>query len=215
MLPVTLSLFVFGLVFGTLAAQKALTMIEALAMSALVYGGLAQVVSLQSWPSEFTVATLSALALATLTVNSRLFLMSLTFRPWLGRLPVWQAYASLLVVTDVTWLRTMRYRGEGGSDVGFLLGSGLFLYAIWLLSTGIGFVFSGWLTNPRAFGIDLLIPAFFATLLIPAWRGARRAVPWLIAGMVAVATQWLIEGYWYIIAGAVCGAISAGFIVDD
>jgi predicted branched-subunit amino acid permease len=202
-------------VFGTLAAQKALTLVEALAMSAFVYGGLVQMVSLQSWPSEFTLAALSALTLATLTVNSRLFLMSLTFRPWLGALPPWQAYPTLLLVTDVGWLRASRYRSEGGSDVGFFLGGGLFLYAIWLLSTGVGFVFSGWLTNPKALGIDLLIPAFFATLLIPAWRGARRALPWLVAGIVAAIVQWLFAGYWYIIAGAISGAITAGLSGDD
>jgi predicted branched-subunit amino acid permease len=215
MMPVTPSLCVFGLVFGTLASQKALTLVETLAMSALVYGGLAQMVSLQSWPGEFTFATLSALALVTLTVNSRLFLMSLTFRPWLSELPAWQAYPTLLFVTDVAWLRAMRYRSEGGSDVGFFLGGGLLLYAIWLLSTGAGVVFAGWLTNPKAFGIDLLIPAFFATLLIPAWRGARPAIPWLIAGLVAVAVNSFVTGYWYIIAGAVSGAITAGLIGDE
>ena len=87
--------------------------------------------------------------------------------------------------------------------------------ADWLASTAAGVLFSNWLTNPRALGIDLLLPIFFATLLIPAWRGARRAVPWLVAGLVAAAVNGFVAGYWYIIAGAVSGAVSAGFIGDD
>ncbi len=213
--PVIVSLFATGLVFGTLAAQKGLTLLDAMAMSGFVYAGLAQVVSLQSWPQEFTLATLLTLMLVTLTVNLRFFLMSITLRPWFGGLPAWQAYPILFYVTDVGWLRAMRYRAEGGSDVGFFLGGGIFLHIVWLVSTAAGVEFSNWLTNPRALGIDLLLPIFFATLLIPAWRGPRRAVPWLIAGLVAVAVQWLVEGYWYIIAGAVSGALSAGVIADE
>jgi predicted branched-subunit amino acid permease len=158
---------------------------------------------------------LLTLMLVTLTVNLRLFLMSITFRPWFGALRPWQAYPILFFITDIGWLRAMGYRAKGGSDVGFFLGGGLFLYVVWLVSTAAGVVFSNWLTNPRAFGIDLLLPIFFATLLIPAWRGPRRAVPWLIAGIAAVVVQWLVAGYWYIIAGAVSGALSAGVIADD
>jgi len=213
--PVIVSLFATGIVFGTLAAQKGLTLLDAVAMSGFVYGGLAQIVSLQSWPQELTLSAILTLMLVTLTVNLRFFLMSLTFRPWFGGLPAWQAYPILFFVTDVGWLRAMRYRAEGGSDVAFFLAGGMFLHAVWLVSTAAGVEFSSWLTNPRAFGIDLLLPIFFATLLIPAWHGLRRAMPWLIAGVVAVAVHWLVGGYWYIIAGAVSGAVSAGLVGND
>lgn len=214
MTPIVLSQTAFGVVFGTFAAQQGLTFAESVIMSGTVYAGLSQVVGLQSWPAEFTVSTLFALMLATWAVNLRFFLMSLTFRPWLGALPAWKVYPMLVFITDANWLRTMRYRDEGGNDVGFFLGGGLILYVTYVIATGVGFIFSSWLTNPKAFGIDLLIPAFFAALLVPAWRGARRAVPWLAAGLVAVAVQSLVAGYWYIIAGAVAGAIVAG-VLDE
>src|SRR5258707_11586431 len=70
--PVIISLFATGLVFGTLAAQKGLWLLDAIIMSGFVYGGLVQVVALQSWPQEFTLATLLTLMLVTLTVNLRL-----------------------------------------------------------------------------------------------------------------------------------------------
>ena len=214
MTPIVLSQSAFGIVFGTFAAQKGLTFVETVTMSGAVYGGLSQVVGLQSWPNEFTLAALLALMLATFAVNLRFFLMSLTFRPWLGALPAWQVYPTLAFITDANWLRAMRYRDEGGNDVSFFLGGGILLWVTWVVTTGIGFVFSAWLTNPRAFGIDLLIPCFFAALLIPAWRSARRALPWLVAGLVAVAVNWFVAGYWYIVAGSIAGALAAG-VLDD
>jgi predicted branched-subunit amino acid permease len=210
MSPIVLSQSAFGIVFGTFAAHKGLTFAETVTMSGAVYGGLSQVVGLQSWPSEFTLGALLALMLATFAVNLRFFLMSLTFRPWLGALPAWQIYPTLAFITDANWLRTMRYRDEGGNDVGFFLGGGLLLWVTWVLTTGIGFMFSSWLTNPRALGVDLLIPCFFAALLVPAWRGVHRALPWLVAGLVAVAVNWFVAGYWYIVAGAISGALAAG-----
>lgn len=214
MTPIVLSQSAFGIVFGTFAAQKGLTFAETVTMSGAVYGGLSQVVGLQSWPAEFTLATLLALMLATFAVNLRFFLMSLTFRPWFGALPAWQVYPTLLFITDANWLRAMRYRDEGGNDVSFFLGGGLLLWVTWVMTTAVGFVFSSWLTNPKALGIDLLIPCFFAALLIPAWRGARRAMPWLVAGLVAVAVNSFVAGYWYIVAGAVAGALAAG-VADE
>ena len=56
------------------------------------------------------------------------------------------------------------------------------------------------------------MPAFFAAFLIPSYRGLQRAIPWVISGIVAVGVDWLTPGYWFIIAGAVAGSISAAFI---
>ena len=215
MTPIVLSQSAFGVVYGTLAAQKGLTLAETLSMSGLVYAGLSQVVVLQSWPADFTLPALVTLALATATVNLRFLLMSLSFRPWLGTLPPWQAYPPLLLTTDAGWLRAMRYRAEGGADVGFFLGGALCLYAAWLIAAVPGYLFSAWLANPKTFGIDMLIPAFFAALLIPAWRGPRRAIPWLVSGVVAVSVHMLTKGYWFMIAGALAGALSAGLVPDD
>jgi hypothetical protein len=36
-----------------------------------------------------------------------------------------------------------------------------------------------------------------------------------VSGIVALAVHWLVPGWWFIIAGAVSGAISAGLMDDD
>ncbi len=209
MLPGTLA---FGMAFGAQCAQKNLTLAEVQAMMAFVYGGLSQFVAVQSWPATLTPSAIATLALLTLTVNIRFALMTATMRPWFGTLPNWQSYSSMLIVTDGGWLASMRYRDHGGANAMFYLGGALVLYLLWLIAAIPGFLLAEQLTDPKKFGVDLVMPAFYAAMLVPAWKGVRRAIPWGVAGIVALAVHWAIDGWWFIIAGALSGAISAGMI---
>lgn len=211
MLPGTLA---FGMAFGALCAQKNFSLAEVEIMMAVVYGGLSQFVAVQSWPDQLTVGSIATLALLTTTVNIRFALMTATLRPWFGTLPPWQAYPAMLVVTDGGWLAAMRYREHGGANAMFYVGGATVLYLTWLVSAIPGYLLAGQLTDPKKYGVDLVMPAFYAAMLVPAWKGPRRAIPWAVSGVVALGVHWLVPGWWFIIAGAVAGAVSAGFIDD-
>lgn len=211
MLPGTLA---FGMAFGALCAQKNFSLAEVQVMMTFVYGGLSQFVAVQSWPNTLTVSSIATLALLTLTVNVRFALMSATLRPWFGTLPPWQAYPAMLLVTDGGWLAAMRYRDHGGANAMFYFAGAMVLYLLWLVAAIPGFLLAEQLTDPKKYGVDLVMPAFYAAMLVPAWKGPRRAIPWAVSGAVALAVHWLAPGWWFIIAGAVSGAISAGFIDD-
>jgi predicted branched-subunit amino acid permease len=51
-------------------------------------------------------------------------------------------------------------------------------------------------------------------MLVPLWRGSRRAVSWIVGGVVALAADQLFGGVWYVIAGAVAGSVAGAFIDD-
>ena len=70
------------------------------------------------------------------------------------------------------------------------------------------------IADPRRYGIDLVMPIFFSAMLIPLWRGTRRSVPWVVAGVVALIVQQLIGGWWFIVAGAIAGSVAGGFLDD-
>lgn len=214
MLPLLPGQFAFGMAFGALAAQKGFSLIEALVMTGIVYAGMSQVVAIQSWPDMLAPSTVAAILLLTATVNVRFFLMGAAFRPWLGPLPAWQVYPPLTINTDGGWLLAMRYRENGGADASFYLGGQILSYVMWVFAAVPGYLLAERISNPRTFGIDLLMPAFFAALLVPSWRGASQAIPWVVAGIVAVTVNWLIPGYWFIIAGTVAGTLTAG-LMDD
>jgi 4-azaleucine resistance transporter AzlC len=200
----------FAIAFGAFAAQKGLTFVEAAAMSALNFAGAAQFVAADIWTWPMTGATILALALVSAIVNMRFVLISASLRPWLGGLPARQTYPALAVLTEPGWLIALRYRAEGGGDAATLLGSGLALWLIWIAGTAAGWMIGATVSDHQRYGLDLVMPVFFMVFLVTLWRGTRAAVPWAVAGAVAVAAAHYLPGSWYIMAGAVAGAIAGG-----
>ena len=70
------------------------------------------------------------------------------------------------------------------------------------------------LADPRRYGIDLVMPIFFAAMIVPLWRGSRGLVPWVVAGCVALLTAKLVDGYAFIITGSLAGAVTGAFRDD-
>ena len=52
------------------------------------------------------------------------------------------------------------------------------------------------------------MPAFFAAMLVPPVGGARRAWGWIVGGIVAVAVERLVPGWWFIVAGSIAERVS-------
>lgn len=213
-LPVMPGMVMFGAAFGALAAQKGLSLLEAALMSGLVYAGASQFVALEMWPEIATFGGILVLGLVTATVNMRFILMTAALRPWFGTLPSWQSYPALFTITDPGWLIAMNYHGQGGRDASILVGGGLAFWLLWVGSVVPGYLLGALVTDQKAFGLDVIMPAFFVVMLVPLWRGARRAIPWVVAGGVALAVAALVPGWWFIMAGSVAGA-AAGGLIDE
>jgi predicted branched-subunit amino acid permease len=213
-LPLLPGVAVFASAFGAAAAQKGLTFAEAVAMSAFVYAGASQMVALELWRETWSLSTILAIATLTAVVNARMILMGAALQPWLAGAPRSRTIVNLFFLTDANWLLGMRYRAEGGNDQGMLLGVGIVLWLVWTLATVPGYLAGALVAEPRRYGLDLVMPVFFSAMLVPLWRGPRLALPWAVAGAVALAVQALVPGYGFIIAGALAGML-AGVFVDD
>lgn len=215
MLPLAPGMIAFSLSFGAVAAQKGFSLADTLLMTMTVYAGMAQMVGVQSWPEAITWSAALSLALVTATINTRFILMGASLRPWLGALPPWQSYPLLTLTTDGGWLLALRYHAQGGNDASFFLGGGILAYIVWVAATIPGYLASTLTSHPERFGVDLVMPAFFIAMLVPAWRGARRAIPWLAAGAVAVVIEYLFHGWWFILGGAIAGSVVGGLMNDS
>lgn len=209
--PLMPGLVVFAMAFGAAAAQKGLSLVEAGLFSGLVFAGLAQMVALEGWSNHWTAASLLALGFLTMTVNMRHVLMAAALRPWFAPLPAWQSYSSLALLADNNWALAMRYHAQGGWDAGYFIGSGLVTWLIWVVGTLAGHVVGGGIPDPKAVGVDLVVPAFFIAMLLPNWRGRREAVGWGVAALAAVAASFLLPGWWFVVIGALAGAVAGGF----
>jgi predicted branched-subunit amino acid permease len=214
MLPLVPGLIAFGVAYGVVAAQKGFTLIDAVLMSVTVFSGTAQMVALEVWPDRLTVATILTLGLVTGTVGLRFLLIGASLRPWLGTLPSAKIYPTLFLLTDTSWLLAMRYRQQGGNDAAMLLGCSVASWVVWVVSCIPGFVLGSMIGDAHRFGLDLVVPVFFAAMLVPLWHGARRALAWSIAGAIALAADQLVGGWWFVLAGALAGSVAGGFIDD-
>lgn len=207
-LPLLPGLSVFASAFGAAAAQKGLTLDQALLMSALVYAGASQMVALELWREAWSISTLLGLVAVTGVVNARMTLMGAAIQPWVAADLRSRSALNLFLLTDANWLIGARYRAEGGSDLGVLFGAGLAIWVAWVVMTLPGFLAGALVTAPQRFGLDLVMPIFFSAMLVPLWKGPARAMPWVVAGVVALITQAIVPGYAFIIVGALAGAVA-------
>jgi predicted branched-subunit amino acid permease len=213
-LPVLPGVCVFATAFGAAAAQKGMTVWQALSMSAFVYAGASQMVALELWRETWSLSTILTVMAVTATVNARMVLMGAAIQPWLAAAPPAQNALNLFFFTDANWLIGTRYRAEGGSDLGILFGAGVALWVVWILATLPGFLTGALITDPRRYGIDLVMPIFFSAMLVPLWKGFGPARPWAVAGAVALAVEAAIPGYLFIVAGALAGALTGALLKD-
>lgn len=205
---------VFAVAFGAAAAAKGLTLFETTLMSAVVYAGIAQLVAMELWRPEWSWGAIAGVAVVTATVNARMVLQGATLQPWFARYSKGLNALHLFFFTDANWIVGTRYRAEGGKDLGVLIGAGLALWLVWIVATVVGHLLGTLVADPRRYGLDLVMPIFFAAMLVPLWRGRSAALPWVVAGVVALVTAKLVDGYAFIIVGALSGALVGAFRDD-
>ena len=148
-------------------------------MSVLVFGGGAQFAALSVLQGGGTAV---AAVIAGSLMNTRFVAMSLALAPSL-RGPRWQRFAESQAVVDASFV--LANRRDGTFDLSILFGTSLMQYLAWGLGTVAGVALGGVLSNPDAFGIDAIFPAFFLVLLAGELGDHDRRV---VAGLAAAVT---------------------------
>ncbi|WP_144184839.1 AzlC family ABC transporter permease [Elioraea rosea] len=212
--PLAPAVALYGTVFGVLAASKGLGAVDAMLFSAIVNAGGAQFASLAVWAEP---PPLLALALTTLAMNARYLLMGATLHPWMGALPHSRSLPALFVMGDGNWALALREHEMGRIDAAFLLGSGLVLWIVWIAATGLGHAAGALVDDPRRFGLDLMLAAFFAAIAATFVRSRRDLLPFLAGAAAAIVIDRVASGPtpgpWAVLGGAVLGSL-VGLALD-
>lgn len=210
-IPVAVSVAAYGVVFGVLARQVGLTLLEVVLMNTVVFAGAAQTAALDLWSYPLPIA---AIVTTVLLINMRLLLLGAALRPWLDRYPDRKVYPWLHILADEGWAVAMNRYARGERDAGFLIGSLAMVFIGWLPAVIVGFLLGSQIGDPAAIGLDFAFTSIFAAMLVGSWRSRFDLVPWTSAGFAAwLASEWL-PGTWYIMIGAVVGCIVAALTVD-
>jgi len=207
--PLAANAAVYGVIFGALAAQAKFDLAVAMAMSALVYAGGAQLASLQIWAFPVPLAAVWA---TTFAVNARYILQSAALRPWLAEAPAAPMYGTLFTLSDAGWALSIKRWQSTPVDGAFLLGTGAAQYVTWTAGTAAGHALSNSIGSPAAYGLDFIVPAFFAAMAAGLWRNRSDIGPLAVgAGATLVAGQW-IAGHWSLLVGALAGSLIGVFV---
>ena len=177
-LPLAPGPLVFGLSFGVLADAAGMGAVAATVMSATTFAGSAQFGAITILDAG---GTLVAAIMAAVFLNARYVAISVTVASIFpgGRA---RRLAESQLIVDESWALSGK---SGRFEWPILVGSGLFLYVLWVGSTALGTVLGGALGDPNSLGLDAAFAALFLALLAPYLRG-RRALQ--AAGLAAAIT---------------------------
>ena len=73
----------------------------------------------------------------------------------------------------------------------------------------VGAAVGGLIDDPRRWGFDFAFVAVFMVLLKSFWRGTRTGFVWCASAAASMAVWSLVDGPWYVLAGAAAGMASA------
>ena len=198
----------FGLVYGLSAREAGFSIVEAVAMSVLVFAGAAQFAAVGAvaqgvgWP---------AIVLLTAFLNARHFLYSAALAPWVARTGRPTRAAMAYVLTDEAFaLSIAHFRRIGRLDLrGYWYAAIVTTFIPWNLATIGGVVLGGAIADPGTLGLDVVFPAAMAGLAVGLATGRREIVAAAAGAAIAVLVSlaWAPSGG--IIVGGLVGPLLA------
>ena len=206
--PVSIFVLPFGLAYGAAAKDAGLGPLEATLTSALVFAGAAQFAALDLAGSP---GALLSLALVVLAVNARHTVLGAALAPWLNRLPVGRRMIACMMISDANFTVARTAFRSGETDAGILVGGGLVLWSVWVVSTALGAGAGQAIGDLTRFGLDTVMVCFFAAMVVrevrvgPSKAGIVTTV--LTAVVVVMLTTSLLPVGWDVIAAALAGGL--------
>ncbi len=194
----------FGFVYGLSAREAGFSVVEAMAMSTIVFAGAAQfaavgyVASGLAWPG---IIVLTAL------LNARHVLYSAALAPWLRDVGLPRRAAMAHFLTDESFaLAISHFRRIGRGDPwGYWVGAIACTFIPWNLATLTGVVLGAQIPDPARIGIDVIFPAAMIGLAVGLITGRRELVAAIVGAGVAVGVALASSPAIGIVAGGVVG----------
>ncbi len=212
-IAVAISAAPFAVLFGAVAVDNGLTIAEAALMSAVVYAGASQLVGVELF--NHNVAPW-LIILSVFAVNFRHVLYSAAIARHIRHFTLGQKLAGFFLLIDPLFAETER-RGDAGVRVSFAwyMTLGFSVYIPWLILTVLGGVLGNLIGDPKAIGIDVLLPIYFMGLVL----GFRSRANWLpvvaASGVGSVVALHFVGSPWHVSLGAMVGIAVAALLPPD
>jgi predicted branched-subunit amino acid permease len=160
----------FAVLFGVVATEAGLNVLETLSFSFLVIAGAAQFTALQLMQEQ--VPTLIVIVSA-LAVNLRMAMYSASLAPYIGKAPLWErAFAAYFLVDQAYGLAVLRYEQYPDWNIrqrmAYFWGTIAPVCPFWYVFTLVGALIGG--SIPEEFALDFALPITFLALIVPMLR---------------------------------------------
>ncbi|MCT7663727.1 AzlC family ABC transporter permease [Shinella kummerowiae] len=203
----------FAVLFGAVAVDNGLTIAETALMSATLYAGASQLVGVELF--NHNVAPW-LVVLSIFAVNFRHVLYSAAIAAHIRHLTFWQKATSLFLLTDPQFAETER-RADAGIRVSYVWSMvlGLSVYVPWLCLTIVGGFLGNLIGDPKAIGIDVLLPIYFMGLVL-GFRSRANWLPVVIASAAgSILAMHFVGSPWHVSLGALAGVVVAALMPLD
>ncbi len=201
--PFILVVAPFGVLFGVIATDAGLNVLETMAMTVLVIAGAAQFTALALIEEQAPTLIVIAAALA---VNLRMAMYSAALVPHIGGAPLLKrAFAAYFIVDQSFAVAVKTFEFDGGytvaQKVAFIIGAASAIFPFWIGGTLIGALTGN--AIPPEFSLDFAIPICFISIVAP----MMRSLPHLVAAIVSIAAalvlSWMPFYLWLMVAALI------------
>jgi len=197
-----------ALTFGFIAETTGLTLIETIGMSAFVYAGAAQYMSL----SLLAIGTGAIeIIFTTFIINIRHLLMSTAINEKAEKdHPIIKGLYAFGMTDEVFAVTSTK---EGKLTSSYILGVALIAYSSWVLNSGIGYIIGTSLPETLQKSMSIALYALFIALLVPSLKKHRKIVYLaLFAGVLNSFLSMIIPSGWSIIIATLASAVTIEII---
>jgi 4-azaleucine resistance transporter AzlC len=198
----------FGFVYGVAAGAAGFSLVDASAMSVIVFGGAAQFAAVGYVAGGFSWL---GIVLLTAFLNARHVLYSAALAPWLAdRRLAERAVMAHLLTDEAFALSITHFRRVGRADTwGYWFAAIGATFIPWNLATIAGVLVGGAIPDPSRFGLGVVFPAAMAGLAVGLATGRREIVAAIVGAVLGVAISLAWDPAIGIIAGGLGGPLVA------
>jgi predicted branched-subunit amino acid permease len=191
--PFVIVVVPFAVLFGVVATEAGLDLLQVLLFSVSVFAGASQFAALQLMQDQAPVVIILATSLA---VNLRMLMYSVAMAPHLGQAPLGTRALMAYFLVDQSFAASQvefeaRPELPLAEKVAFFFGTVIPIAPLWFVSTMVGAMLGQ--AIPPDYAIDFAVPITFLAITAP----MLRSIPHIVAAGVSILVTLLLAGLPY------------------
>lgn len=207
--PFVIVVVPFAVLFGVVATEAGLDLLQVLLFSVSVFAGASQFAALQLMQDQAPVVIILATSLA---VNLRMLMYSVAMAPHLGQAPLGTRALMAYFLVDQSFAASQvefeaRPELPLAEKVAFFFGTVIPIAPLWFVSTMVGAMLGQ--AIPPDYAIDFAVPITFLAITAPMLRSIPHIVAAGVSILVTLLLAWLPYGTGLLVAAVLAMASGA------